>query len=159
MKEQDVRIVELEPMRVASAHAFGPGPEGAAMQKLMAWAEPKGLLADPGKHRVFGFNNPDPSPGSPNYGYEFWIVVGPDVEPEGDIKIKEFSGGLYAVSRCEVLGDAYDVIPAAWKQLVVWRENSTHQCGSHQWLEESLGPFGSTDSFTLDLYLPILYLP
>jgi DNA gyrase inhibitor GyrI len=155
MKELDVRIVKLEPMRVASAHAFGPSPEPEAMNKLTAWAEPKGLLAEPEKHRVFGFNNPDPSPGSPNYGYEFWIAVGPDMEADGDLEIKEFSGGLYAVTRCEVQGDAYEIIPATWQQLVAWREDSKYQCGNHQWLEEALRPLGSADDFVLDLYLPI----
>jgi AraC family transcriptional regulator len=155
MKDLDVRIAKLDPMRVASAHAFGPNPETEAMNKLQAWAEPMGLLADPKRHRIFGFNNPDPSPGSPNYGYEFWIAVGPDVEAEGDIKIKEFSGGLYAVTRCEVQGDAYDIIPATWQQLVAWREDSPYRCATHQWLEEVLGPPGSSDNFVLDLCLPI----
>jgi DNA gyrase inhibitor GyrI len=155
MNELDVRIVKLEPMRVASAHAFGPNPETEAMNKLQAWAHPEGLLDDPEKHRVFGFNNPDPSPGSPNYGYEFWIAVGPDAEAEGDIEIKEFSGGLYAVTRCEVQGDAYDIISATWQQLVAWREDSPYRCAAHQWLEEVLGPPVSSDDFVLDLYLPV----
>lgn len=156
MSELDVRIVKLEPMRVASAHAFGPGPEGEAMEKLVAWAKPKGLLDDRKGHRIFGFNNPDPSPGSPNYGYEFWIVIGPDVEPEDEIKVKEFPGGLYAVTRCEVLGDAYDIIPATWKQLVTWLENSKYRGSTHQWLEEQLSPIGGTEDFVLDLYMPIV---
>lgn len=155
MTELDVRIVTLEPMRIASAHAFGPSPEEEAMRKLVAWAEPMGLLADPKRHRIFGFNNPDPSPGSPNYGYEFWIAVGPDVKPEGDIKVKEFAGGLYAVARCEVQGDAYDIIPATWQQLVTWCVGSPYRSATHQWLEEHLGLPGSPDDFVLDLYLPI----
>ena len=66
MSELDVRIVELEPMRVASFHAFGESPELKASKKLVDWAKPKGLLDAKGTHRIFGFNNPDPSPGSPN---------------------------------------------------------------------------------------------
>lgn len=155
MSELEVRIANLEPMRVASAHAYSACPESDAHKKLVAWAKPKGLLDDPEKHRIFGFNNPDPSPGSPNYGYEFWIAVGPGVEPEGEIKVKEFPGGLYAVTRCEVQGDAYDVIPATWQQLVAWREGSKYKSAAHQWLEEHLGPFEASEEFTLDLYLPI----
>lgn len=156
MSELDVRIVKLEPMRVASAHAHSASPEQDAMEKLIAWAKPKGLLDDQETHRVFGFNNPDPSPGSPNYGYEFWIMIGPDVEPAGEIKVKEFAGGLYAVTRCEVSGDAYEVIPATWKQLVIWLENSKYRGGTHQWLEECLSPIGGTEEFILDLYMPIV---
>ena len=154
MSELDVRIVKLEPMRVASAHALGEGPEEDAIKKLIAWAKPKGLLEDPEKHRVFGFNNPDPSPGSPNYGYEFWITVGPDVEPEGEITIKEFSGGLYAVTRCEVQ-NPWDDIPGTWKRLVAWLEDSKYRWSPHQWLEEHLGPLESSEQFVLDLYMPI----
>ncbi len=108
MTEIDVRIVTLKPMRVAAALGFGEQPELLAWDKILSWAKPLGLLDDLKAVRFFGFNNPDPSPGSPNYGYEQWIVVGPDVKAEGDIKIKDFSGGLYAVTRCKLssIGEA-----------------------------------------------------
>ncbi len=83
MNELDVRIVRLEPMRVASFHGFGTSPEHEAARKLIAWAKPGSLLDAPNKHRIFGFDNPCPSPGSPNYGYEFWITIEPYVKPEG----------------------------------------------------------------------------
>ena len=158
MSDLKVRVVKLEPMRVASVHAFSEGPEIEAGQKLVAWARPKGLLDDPDRYRVFGFNNPDPSPGSPNYGYEFWIVVGPDVEPEGEVKVKEFPGGLYAVTRCDVPpGGAYEAIPATWQQLVAWCEDSEYQFATHQWLEKhiDLAETSPETGFVLDLHLPI----
>ena len=97
MSEPDVRIVNLEPMRVASFHAYGDSPENEAGKKLIAWAKPKGLLDDPEKHRVFGFDNPSPTPGSPNYGYEFWIVIDPDQEIEDEVKAdcQEHRGVIY----------------------------------------------------------------
>ena len=98
MGELDVKIVKLEPMRVGSVYGFGDSQEKLAWEKLIGWAEAKGLLRS-GEYRIFGFNNPNPSPGSPNYGYEFWMVVGQDVEPEGEIAAKDFAGGLYAVTR------------------------------------------------------------
>jgi DNA gyrase inhibitor GyrI len=153
MSELEVRIVKLEPMRVASAHAYSAGPEHDAWEKLIAWARPKGILGAPEMHPIFGFNNPDSSPGSPNYGYEFWIVVGPDVEPEGEIKIQEFPGGLYAVARCEVRGDPGEVIPDAWKQLGSWVEDSEYAWASHQWLERHT--VQDEEAFSLDLYFPI----
>ena len=99
MNTLDVKIVHLDPMRVASVLGFGPSPEAAALKKLAAWAGPRGLLAEPGRPRIFGFNNPNPSPGSPNYGYEFWLVVGPEVEATAEAPVLEFEGGLYAVAR------------------------------------------------------------
>ena len=83
MSTTDVQIVRLEPMRVASTYGFGEHPEDQAWQILAEWAKPKGLLDDIDAHPIFGFNNPYPTPDNPKYGYEFWIKVGPAVEPEG----------------------------------------------------------------------------
>jgi DNA gyrase inhibitor GyrI len=155
MNKLEVRIVTLEPMRVASFHGFGEGPETLAWEKLAAWAKPQGLLDEPGRHRIFGFNNPDPSPGSPNYGYEFWIVLEPGAEPAGEAKIKDFPGGLYAVTRCEARGNPGESIPSTWKQLVAWREDSPYKPACHQWLEEIVSEMEDLENLTLDLYLPI----
>lgn len=155
MSELEVRMVKLEPMRVASVYGFGKSPEEEAWKKLEAWAKPKGLLDDPKRPRIFGFNNPDPSPGSPNYGYEFWIVVGSDVEPGGEVRVQDFAGGLYAVTRCEVRGDPYESIPQTWKRLVTWLEDSKYKHAHHQWLEEHIAVDTPGVEFVLDLYLPI----
>lgn len=150
MTELDVRIVKLEHMRVASGYGFGESPEDIASDKIRSWAEEKGLLDRP--HRNFGFNNPNPSPGSPNYGYEIWITVGPEVEPEGEIRMLDFAGGLYAVARCEGLQNIGDV----WKALVTWREDSNYKRAYHQWLEELLtSPDVPAADYVFDLYLPI----
>jgi AraC family transcriptional regulator len=162
MNDLDVRVVELEPMRVASLWAFGESPEDQVWEKLEAWAGPKGLLDHPEEHPIFGFNNPNPSAGSPNYGYELWVVVGPDVEPEGDVRILDFGGGLYAVARCEVAREDPENIGRTWKRLAAWREDSRYACATHQWLEKSVlipqWPGASIPpgvDFVLDLYLPI----
>lgn len=156
MTKLNIRIVKLEPMVVASAYAFSATPENDAGKLLIDWAQPKGLFKDPARHRIFGFDNPSPSPGSPNYGYEFWITIDKNTKIEGDIKIKEFSGGLYVVTRCEIKNNPYEIIPETWKNLEIWREANGYQAGVHQWLEEHIGPFGSQDVFTLDLYRPIV---
>ena len=154
MNDFTVQIVKLDPMRVASVHAFGASPENEAKEKLISWAKPRRLLETPKKCRIFGFNNPDPSPESPNYGYEFWITIESDMEPTDEIKIKEFPGGLYAIARCEVK-DPWRDIPNTWKQLAIWRENSRYEEANHQWLEENIGPLVTSNGFTLDLFLPI----
>ncbi len=157
MNELAVRIVKLEPLRVASFHGFGPNPETLAGQKLTAWAGPRGCLAEPLRHRIFGFNNPNPSPGSPNYGYEFWLTVGPEVAPkgapEGGVRIQEFGGGLYAVIRCQ----GVEKIGSTWGQLVRWLSDSKYGHAHHQWLEEHLNPMfpAPADELLLDLYAPI----
>ena len=154
MNELKVRISELKPMRVASFHAFGPGPELDAAAKLVDWAKLKGYLDDPENHRIFGFNNPNPSVGSPNYGYEFWIQIEQDIEVEKDITVKVFDGGLYAVTRSR----GVENITPTWMKLAEWVENnSKYQYGTQQMLEEHIGsfPFEISEDFTLDLYCSI----
>jgi DNA gyrase inhibitor GyrI len=153
MSKLDVRIVHLEPMRVASAYGFGDSPEGVAHEKMQDFLKAKNLLDGYGtKRRHFGFNNPDPSPGSPNYGYEIWVEVDPDVQPEGDIRIIDFCGGSYAVTRFENLEN----IGRVWGELVKWREASKYREAHPQCLENLLNPL-ETDftKYVFDLYLPI----
>ncbi len=147
---EDVRIVRLEPMRVAAALGFGPEPEGQAWEALTRWAEAAGLaLTD---HRLFGFNNPSPTPGSPNYGYEQWLVLKGEAAPSAAVQVKPFAGGLYAVMRC-----AGTPNPEIWQSLVRWREASPYRAAHHQWLEELLTPdlLGQWEKVEFDLYLPI----
>ena len=151
MTEMHVEIVCLEPMRVASALGFGESPEPAAIETLLAWAQPHGLLeAD---YVTYGFNNPDPSPGSPNYGYEIWLPVEDEVQGSGSVEIKDYPGGLYGVARCESLDQIGDI----WQALVRWREGSRYGQGHHQWLEKFLCRLDApVDGFSFDLYLPIV---
>ena len=46
MSKLEVRIVTLEPMRVASAYGFGPSPEEIAWEKMLAFAKKKGFGDD-----------------------------------------------------------------------------------------------------------------
>jgi effector-binding domain-containing protein len=151
MKDLDVRIVELAPMRMISAYGFGESPEAIAWDKLLTWARDQGM--DLAAARYFGFNNPSPSPGSPNYGYEQWMTVDEDVTPAGDLRIVDFSGGRYAVTRCKL-----PQIGAAWRALVAWCEDHAYRSGTHQCLEESITPVGDTsfEEVVMDIYLPIV---
>lgn len=155
MSDIEVRIAKLPPMRVACINGFGQEPEGMAFDQMRAWAEAHGLLDKP--YRLFGYNNPDPSPGSPNYGYDVWITVDESMQADPDARMIEFPGGLYAVTRLEVKSP-WDDIPSTWQKLVKWMENSKYHHGRHQWLEEHIGPLDETVNalpFTLDLHLPI----
>ncbi len=154
MDELEVRISTLEPMRVVSFHAFGPSPELDVAAKLVSWAKPKGYLDDREKYRIFGFNNPNPSVGSPNYGYEFWIQITPETEVEENVGVKEFEGGMYAITRSYGIEN----ITSTWMKLAEWVENnSKYSYGTQQMLEEHIGPFpfDVSEDFTLDLYCSI----
>ena len=152
----EVKLVHLEPMSVASFPAYGPEPEAEAWKKLAAWAKPLGLLDDPEKHRIFGFDTTGPTPVSENRGYEFWIEVPPGFQPQGDAKTKTFSGGKYAVYRIPKVGDPWETIPAAWKALVLWQEDSPYKMGKAQCLEQHIGLAGTPlAECSMDLYLSI----
>jgi DNA-binding transcriptional ArsR family regulator/DNA gyrase inhibitor GyrI len=161
MKEFDVRVVTLEPMRVASVQVISETPEPDAWERMRAWAEPKGLLENLEEHPVFGFNNPNPSPGKTEYGYEFWIRVGPDIKPEGHVKIKQVEGGLYAVTTCNLKEELESQFfrengyLESWKKITEWVESSTYHLGSHQCLEKAHDPDASEGSLILDLYCPL----
>lgn len=152
MNKMDVRIVELPQMRMATAWAFSDSPETAAWEVMRSWAEPLGYLDRSKPRRIFGFNNPDPSPGSPNYGYEFWMTIDENTPVAGEIRIHEFGGGMYAVTRCVGIPS----ITQTWKQLVVWLQKSKYRKAHHQWLEEHLSPGGTPfDEYIIDLFIPI----
>jgi DNA gyrase inhibitor GyrI len=148
----DVRIVEMEPMRVACAHGFGASPELQAIEKMLSFLDSKGLRFE--DVRWFGFNNPDPSPGSPNYGYDVWATVGPEIEAEGEITMREIPARRYAVARCEGL----EHIGEVWRQLVLWFEDSPYRKPPH-WYEclENLlvHPDTPFEDYVFDLHLPI----
>ncbi len=146
----DIRIVDLEPMRVAAALGFGPQPEIEAWDKLMTWARATNHLD--GTQRYFGFNNPNPMPGSPNYGYEQWMTVDPGVEPLPDIEIKDFEGGRYAVMRCNGLA----TIQEDWGRLAAWLESSRYRADDRPCLEELLSsPVLPHSDWFFDLYVAV----
>jgi AraC family transcriptional regulator len=152
MSELDVRIVQLEPLHVACAHGFGESPESQASEKMLAYVESSGLDLDDESVRWFGFDNPSQSPGSPNYGYDVWVTVGPEAKPGRDVKILDFPGGLYGVARCTGVSN----IGEAWQILVNWLEDSQYRRGHHQWLEELLTPPDvDYEDYRFDLYIPI----
>lgn len=153
MNTLNVRIVRLPAMRVISAYGFGTSPENEAAAKMEAFLQEKGLLADYGsKIQHYGFNNPSPSCGSPNYGYEIWATVPESVEPSGDLQVVQFEGGLYAMTRFQNL----ERIGEVWSQLVQWREASVYREACNQCLEHLLNPLErDVSKYDFELLLPV----
>jgi len=147
-----VRIERLRPMRVAWVRAVGRSPEQEAWSRLSAWARPAGLLDDALAHPVFGFNNPPAAPGVPEYGYEFWVGVDSETQPTEGIGLKQFEGGLYAVTSCH-LGPG---MAQSWKFLLRWVHTSQHawRRTSHE-LERIVNPLAPPAETVVDLCLPL----
>ncbi|NPV09088.1 MAG: hypothetical protein HPY83_14125 [Anaerolineae bacterium] len=152
-----VRILRLEPMRVAYSHAVGAEPEKASWEIMEKWAKAKGLLDGTRPYRIFGHNNPNPSGGDPIYGYDFLLTVDEEVEPEGEIGVKRLAGGLYAATLIPLGTGDGSHISDAWMELHQWVEASAFRRGSHQWLEEQLTVTAADGSqeLLLDLYYPL----
>jgi len=155
MKELQVRIVKFEPMQVASVRVVSETPERDAWDGMRRWAEPRGLLGKTQEHPVFGFNNPDPSQDSKEYGYEFWVRIGKDTKVEGTIQAKDFGGGLYAATTCDIKECTLEGIPQAWGMLAKWVKSSKYKFGKHQMLEGIRNPDAPESELVLGLYCPI----
>lgn len=152
----EVKIVQLEPMLVASFPAYGPEPEEEAWERLVNWARPLGLLDDPARHRIFGFDTTGSNIPGQNRGYEFWIQVDPGFQAEGEVQIKAFSGGKYAVYHIPKVDNPWETIPSSWQALVLWQEDSPYKMGKAQCLEEHLGHADIPLALSaMDLYLSI----
>jgi DNA gyrase inhibitor GyrI len=145
-----VRIEILEPMRVASIRVVSEHPETEAWERLRLWAEPRGFLKDPRQHPVFGFNHLSPSPERKEYGYEFWIRVGPEVIAEDPIEIKEVAGGRFAV----ITHPGYPN-PQVWKQLWDWVQKNGYRWRKTHELEKMHDALAPEAEIVFDLYLPI----
>jgi DNA gyrase inhibitor GyrI len=156
-KKSELRIVDVPRMRVARFHGYGASPEGIAFGKMKDWLSAHGVRSGRPACRVFGFNNPNPEPGSTNYGYEFWVELPPDssLERAADegVETRGFDGGRYGALRHEGPGET---IPQTWKRLVGLIGSSTHEHAHHQWLEEHFLDLGSrTEVLILDCLAPI----
>ena len=150
-----LKILTLQPQKVVSFHSMGEfigDPETKAFQKLSAWANSRKIFDVPGKHQLFGFNNPNPTRESKIYGYEFWLTVPQDYDT-GTVKTKHLAGGEYAVLRCLL-----SKIGPAWKDLMelIKASNEYEADYSRQCLEHSIDPkVTEFEKVIMDLYQPI----
>ncbi len=147
MSGLEVRIERLPAMRMAYLSFKGENPEGKALEVLLDWAKGQGLL-EGGDYRIFGYDNCEPHP---NHIYTSWLTVGTEAKAEGDIQIKDFPGGLYAVTTVK----GVENITPTWRRLAAWCESSQYEHGCQQSLEEVLTLGVSESELRLDLYLSL----
>ena len=151
--ELEVQFIRLQPMRVVSFQAISESPENEAWAKLREWAEPKGYFDDLDKNPIYGFNNPNPSPGKKEYGYEFWLVVSPDFKSE-EVSVKNIPESFNVVTRCNVEDPVRD-ITEAWKKILEWIRKHKIKLAGRCGLEKVIVPSHSGEGFILDIYIPV----
>lgn len=135
LREMEFRLERLETMRAAYTHAFSDTPEEDAGRRITEWAKSEGLMKKSVGARLFG-RNTYPTDKPEPHGYEFYLTVDHDIEPEGDIEASEIPGGLYAVLRFKNLYK----IGEAWEKLWKWIEESDYEHagwkkGEHGWVD------------------------
>ena len=120
---RDVRVLYIPPCVVASIQYKGESPEEHAGDLLDAFIREVGLYELKPDAKVYGFNNPDPSPDAPTYGYEFWVSIPESLEVKAPFTKKYFEGGLYAAHMI-TLGNFHE-----WQWLINWAtaEDSQYQ--------------------------------
>lgn len=150
MNNPSLRLELLPAMRVGRFRAVGATPQREAWDQLQRWAAPRGWLTEPRMHPIFGFNNPGPVPENPEYGYEFWIGLGPDDETAEGVSTLAFPGGWYAVAAIRGLPD-----PDAWRRLWEWVGRSPVRHRREHELERPLNPLAAEEELKFELWLPI----
>jgi hypothetical protein len=150
MTEMPIRFVTTGPLRVARVSAFGPVPEPEAFKKLDQWATPKGLLKDPSAFLLLGRNNPPPPPDGGDYGYEYLLTIGPDVDTTG-VDALDITQTTYAVIRAN-----FRNITARWRWLYEWAEGEGYSVTGHGFEEHlTLPERGAPEDMLFDLWLPV----
>ncbi len=113
-----VRIEVVDPIRVAFVRHVGPYDNaGAAWQKLMAWAGPRGLFGPDTKVLGIGHDDPDVTP-SDKIRYDACISVGDDFVAQGEIGAQTTGGGEHAIAThrgpYDQLGAVYAMLMGVW---------------------------------------------
>ncbi|GIK64859.1 MAG: hypothetical protein BroJett018_26530 [Chloroflexota bacterium] len=148
----EVRVVKLEPMRVACLTAYGDTPELTAWSALLHWARDRELLETYIPPRFFG-RDVDPLPGGrADHGYEVWMTVGRDLWSDHVVEVNDFKGGLYAVTHVKGVENIFPT----WQRFEEWVENSNFHFSTRPCLEEHIQFMDlMAEDFEVDLYMPI----
>jgi DNA gyrase inhibitor GyrI len=133
MSELTLQVERLEPCRVAVFTVTSPSPEEEAINALLGWARPQGLLD--GEFRFFGYDNCQPNP---NHTYTTWLTVGSDAKPSGAVQIRDFPGGKYVVAEVR----SVEQIGPGWDALARLCAEQGYRLGANPCLEEMLDILG-----------------
>jgi len=148
----EVNIKKIEPNRFASFYGFGKQPEEAAMNKLLKWCQKRNINIDDNKNIIYGFNNPNPTPESLEYGYEFWLKVSIDERPEDDVRLIEYHGGNYAITECIGAENMFQT----WQALYKWCVDNKYRIGHHQALERIIENILDINKIRIELCCPVI---
>jgi AraC family transcriptional regulator len=112
----EAQVRELPERFVACVRHVGPYAEiGKSIEKIFAWAGPKGLIQFP-KTQVLAVYHDDPeSVVASELRSDACITVPNGTKADGDVKTMTIPGGTFAVAHVEIDPSEYG---AAWDKLV-----------------------------------------
>ena len=151
MELTNVRTVVAGPLRVVAFRAEGTEPEEPAFERLKAWAEPRGLLADQASFLLLGRNDPPPAPGKPDYGYVYMLTVAEGVDAGKGVEVVDLPRATYLVVRSRL-----PEMGGRWEALYGWAASAGYTVTGHGF-EEHLNLPGTVapDDMLFDLWLPV----
>jgi AraC family transcriptional regulator len=111
----DIRIRAIDPLRVAFVRHIGPYQDcGAAWATMVAWAQPRGLLA--GSPVVLGVGHDDPAVTEPSrIRYDACVVIPDGMAVDGGIGVQVLPGGEHAIA---VHHGPYDLLPSVYVEIL-----------------------------------------
>jgi DNA-binding transcriptional MerR regulator len=143
-----VRIVQLEPMRMARYHDPVAPSCFDTWRHMIAWACGYGLPTT----RAFGYTSPNPTGIVPRYGYEVLFALPDGFEPRGHIEAVAFPGGLYAVTTTW-----YRDCTPDWRALDRWVQTHPEYTARPGLFLEELNSFSLPvdENSVVDIFYPI----
>ena len=120
-----VEVRELPELNVAYVRSIGPyNTIGRAIERLMQWAGPRGLLRFP-ETKLLGVYHDSPEVTEPDkLRADACITVPEGTRVDGDVGTMKIPGGKFAVARFEILPTEFE---AAWNELMQWLPESGYQ--------------------------------
>ena len=115
----EAEVKELPERTVACIRHVGPYNEiGKAIEKVFAWAGPKGLIQFP-KTQLLAVYHDDPSNvDTSELRSDACLSVPEGTEVDGEAKTMKIPGGLFAVAHVEIdvtqYGEAWDKLVGEW---------------------------------------------
>jgi len=112
----EAQVKELPERFVACVRHVGPYNEiGKAIEKIYAWAGPKGLIQFPQTQSISVYYDDAEVKDASQLQSDACITVPEGTEGDGDVKTMKVPGGLFAVAHVEIDPSEYG---AAWDKLV-----------------------------------------
>ncbi|HET8727743.1 MAG TPA: AraC family transcriptional regulator [Alphaproteobacteria bacterium] len=132
----DVEIRTMPPLRLAAMRHVGPYMQiGASFDRLFAWAAGRGLMGPSARSFGIYYDDPDSVPVA-DLRSEAAMVVGSEVEADGDVHIVTLAGGRHAAIRHK---GPYAELEAAYRWLYRdWLPGSGDEAADRPCFEEYL---------------------